>query len=69
MNELVQLVVSKVGIPEAQARIAVETVLNFLKQRLPPPIAGQIEALLASPDLAQKAGDVAKGLGGLLGKK
>jgi nucleoid DNA-binding protein len=35
MDELVKLVSKKTGIPEAQAKIAVETVMDFLKKKLP----------------------------------
>jgi len=71
MDELVKLVAEKTGLPEATARTAVEAVIGFLKDKLPPPIAGQIDTVLggagagAGPDL----GDLAQGLGGLLGKK
>ncbi len=68
MEELVKLVAQRTGISEAQAREAVETVLGFLKDKLPAPIAGQIDGLLsggAAPDL----GNLAQGLGGLLGRK
>jgi uncharacterized protein (DUF2267 family) len=46
MDELVKMVAKKVGINEAQAKQAVETVLGFLKDKLPEPIAGQLEAVL-----------------------
>ena len=68
MDELIKLVSEKTGLPEATARVAVETVLGFLKDRLPAPIAGQIDGVLsggAAPDL----GSLAKGLGGMFGKK
>jgi hypothetical protein len=65
VDELVKLVSQKVGIPEAQAKAAVETVIGFLKQKLPAPLAGQIDAVLAGKDL----GSLGKNLGGLLGKK
>lgn len=67
MDELVKSVSKKVGIPEAQARQAVQIVLSFLKDRLPDPVAGQIDAALGGGvgDLS----DLAGGLGGLLGKK
>ncbi|GAP15868.1 hypothetical protein LARV_03662 [Longilinea arvoryzae] len=65
MDELVKLVSKKTGIPEQTARVAVETVLNFIKQKLPAPIAGQIDALLKGES---QGGDVLKGLGDLLGK-
>lgn len=65
MDELIKLVAKKTGISEQQARTAVETVLNFLKQKLPAPIAGQIDGLLKG---GAQGDDVLKGLGGLLGK-
>ena len=64
MDEIVKLVVQKTGISEDQARTAVTTVVNFLKQKLPAPIAGQIDGLLAGSGV----NDALKGLGGLLGK-
>ncbi len=65
MDELVKLVSSKTGISEAQAKTAVETVIGFLKKKLPAPIAGQIDGIWAGGQL----GDIEKGLGGLFGKK
>jgi uncharacterized protein (DUF2267 family) len=68
MDELIKLVTQKAGISEAQAQQAVETVMGFLKDKLPAPIASQVEGLLSGgemPDL----GDLGKTLGGLLGKK
>ncbi|GAB4149674.1 MAG: hypothetical protein Fur0021_11020 [Candidatus Promineifilaceae bacterium] len=69
MNELVQLVVDKTGISESQAEKAIATVLDFLKQKLPASIAGQIDGLLKNGGQAADAGDLVKGLGSLLGKK
>jgi hypothetical protein len=68
MNELVQLVSDKTGIPEAQARTAVETVLGYLKDRVPAPIAGQIDNVVQGGS-GGSAGDLAEGLGGMLNKK
>jgi uncharacterized protein (DUF2267 family) len=84
MDELIKLVSSKVGISEEQARQAVQTVIGYVKDQLPAPIATQVEAFLGgsgegadseSPvDLGSLAQDVdlgslTQGLGGLLGKK
>ena len=70
MDELIKLVSKKVKIPEAQAKQAVETVLGFLKDKLPAPIAGQIEGLLGGKkDGDDKGQDLLSGLGGLLGGK
>lgn len=69
MDELVKLVVQKTGLPEGTARTAVETVIHYLKQKLPAPLAGQIDGLLAGGAGGLDVDDLAKGLGGLLGKK
>lgn len=63
MEELVKLVSQKTGIPADQARQAVEVVIKFLKEKLPAPIAGQIDALLSG----SAAGDIMKGIGNLFG--
>jgi hypothetical protein len=65
MEELIKLVVEKTGISEEQARGAVATVITFLKEKLPAPIAGQIDAVLAGSAVS----DALKGIGGLFGKK
>jgi hypothetical protein len=48
MDELVKLVVKKTGISDAQARQAVEVVLDYVKKKLPAPIAGQVDSFLKS---------------------
>ena len=66
MDELIKQVTKKAGISEKQAQQAVETTLEFLKEKLPAPIASQVEGVLGggkAPDL----GDVGKKLGELLG--
>lgn len=67
MDELVKMVSQKVGISEAQARQAVEVVAGYLKEKLPQPIAAQIDAALKGE--AGDLGDIAGSLGGLFGKK
>jgi len=66
MEELVQLVSQKAGISQDQAKTAVATVLSYLKDKLPAPVAGQIDSLLGG------GGDVTKNvtdsLGGIFGK-
>ena len=66
MDELVSLVVKKTGLSEEAARKAVVTVIDFLKKKLPVPIAGQIDLVLGKS--GGKEG-LAKGLGNLIGKK
>ena len=65
MDELIKQVVERTGISESQAQTAVTTVLGFLKNRLPEPIAGQLDGLLGGA--AGAAGGLAGGLGGAAG--
>ena len=67
MDQLTKMIADKVGITEAQARQAVEMVLSVLKEKLPAPVATQVEAALTG-DVGD-VGDVLGGLGGLFGKK
>ena len=74
MDELIKQVVERTGISEQQARGAVETVLGFLKNRLPEPLSGQLDGLVggasgAAGGLAGAAGDVLGGIGGMFGGK
>jgi uncharacterized protein (DUF2267 family) len=71
-KEIAGLVTKKVGIPADKAEQAVDVVLNFVKQKLPPAIAGQVDAVLeGNVDLSDGVGldDAAGLLGGLLGGK
>ena len=67
MDELVKLVTQKFGLQEETAKQVVATVADSLKTKLPPPLAGQIDGLLAGgkPDLQR----LTRRLGGLLGRK
>ena len=73
MDELVKMVQEKTGLGEAQAKQAVETVVDYLKKRLPAPIAGQVDAVLKNEAAMDQASDaLGKGidkLGGMLGGK
>jgi hypothetical protein len=69
MNELVDLIVKKTGIPAATAQTVVNVVLDFLKKKLPAPIAGQIDSVLAGGDTAKKAEGMLGNVSSLFGKK
>ncbi|MGK4002529.1 hypothetical protein WMF31_07895 [Sorangium sp. So ce1036] len=65
-------VAEKVGISEDKARVAVEMVVNFLKQKLPAPLAAHVDTALgaAAPAIANlDVGSLASSIGGLFGKK
>ena len=65
MDELVKLVAGKTGLSEEMAKVAVDTVIEFLKDKLPGPAASQLDALLEGGDVSSLMG----GLGSLLGGK
>ena len=64
MDELVKLLVQKLGLPEDKAKSAAETVVGFMKKKLPAPLAAQIDSVLGGGGLPDKAKGLLKGLGG-----
>jgi hypothetical protein len=62
MNELIKQLREKTGLNEDQAKRAAETVIHFLKERVPA-ISGQLDSVISG-----SAGDIAKGAGQLFGK-
>ena len=60
MEELIKMVTSKVGISEAQAKSAVETVMSFLKDKMPGGIGGQVESFIKGG--GSSGGDMLDGL-------
>ena len=64
MNELIQRLIEKTGLSEEQASAAAETAINFLKEKLPAPLASQIDSALGGG-----AGGIVGSLGGLFGNK
>jgi uncharacterized protein (DUF2267 family) len=65
MDELIKLVAAKTGISQEQAKVAVETVIKFLKEKLPAPIAGQLDSLLKGGGNPE---DLLKNVAGLFGQ-
>lgn len=69
MEDLLKTVQEKTGLDVSQAQGAIEAVLGFLKDKLPEPIAGQLDNLIGGDgdggglDLGGIA-DMAKGLFG-----
>jgi uncharacterized protein (DUF2267 family) len=61
MEEIVKLVAERAGISEEAARKAVEIVVSVLKERLPAPLAGQIDAALSGSG-GIDVGSLGKGL-------
>jgi len=47
-NEIVKMVAKKANISEPIAQVAVDTVLNFLKGKLPPVVGNTLDSFLGS---------------------
>lgn len=72
MDQLVKMITQRTGISDEQARWAVNTMLEFLKEKLPGPIASQVESLLSGQGSGNTVAEVEKvfgELGSLFGKK
>lgn len=64
---VVQLIQERTGISEQQAEQAVDTVVAFLKEKLPEPLASQLDTLVKT-DVSAAEGMLGS-LGGLFGTK
>jgi len=72
MDELIKLLTEKTGLPDDKARMAVETVIGFLKQRLPSSVGEQLNTCLSIPaghGLTEKVKEMAHNVGGVFSKK
>ena len=62
MDELVNMIMQRVGISKDQAQGAASTTINYLKDRLPSSVSSQIDALMgakAAAGVGEKVGEVA----------
>jgi hypothetical protein len=66
VDELIKQVSEKAGISEQQARIAVETVMDYAKAKLPPGLASQVEGMISGKTDLSGLGGM---MGGMLGQK
>ena len=68
MDELIKRITEKTGISEDQARSAINTVSGFLKEKLPAPIAGQIDNVLSGDSgTGDTLSNAASKIGGIFG--
>jgi len=68
MDELIKRITEKTGISEDQARSAINTVASFLKERLPAPLAGQVDNVLGGGGgMSDTLGDAAAKVGNIFG--
>jgi uncharacterized protein (DUF2267 family) len=64
VEEIIKTVAAKAEVSEAVAQKVVEVVLDVLKEKLPEPIAAQVDGIVSGE---ADAGEIAKGIGDLLG--
>ena len=70
MEELINQITERTGIPHDVAKQAADVVIGFLKQKLPGPVGSQIDAALgmqAPGDGANQAREASGGIGHMLG--
>lgn len=67
MEDLIKLVTEKTGISPEQAKTAVETVMGFVKEKLPSGISEQVEGLMSGKDVSGGLADLAGSLKQKLG--
>ena len=71
MDQLVNEVSQRTGLPQDQAQQAAQAVIDYLKGALPGPIGSQIDSLLGGqggmPDVSGLAGQAEQTLGGMGG--
>jgi len=68
MDELIKMIVQRTGISEEQAGEIANIVLEFIKSKLPGPIASQLDSLI-SGEGGGVLGTITGALGDLFGKK
>jgi len=75
MNELVQLIMQKTGLPQDKAQESVDAMVTHLKGKLPEGLSSHLDAILASAgdggvaELEEKAKSVVAGLNSMFGTK
>ena len=65
LDELVNRVAERTGLSQEQARTAAETVIGFLKERLPAPVAGALDGAVQGGETG--SGGMMDQAGGMLG--
>lgn len=66
MNELIEQLKSRVGLDDQKAQSAANTVIEFIKQRLPEPAKSQLDSVISGQGGVE---GITEKLGGILGKK
>lgn len=67
MDQLINQITQRTGISQAQAQQATQMVVGFLKNKLPAPVASQIDGVLSGQGMGGMPGQAQQqqGMGGL----
>ena len=70
MENLIKMVSEKTGISEAQATTAVNTVMSYLKDKMPAGMGSQVESFMKGDkaSMGDMAGNIKDKIGGMFGK-
>ena len=70
MEQIIKMITEKTGISTEQAETAVNVVTDFLKEKLPAGMGGQLDGLLKgdTSSLGDLAGGIKDSLSGIFGK-
>lgn len=68
MNDLIQQIVQRTGLPEDKVQQVVSMVLDHVKGKLPDSVSSHLDSLMAAAG-SSGAGSILSGLGNMLGRK
>ena len=70
-QQLIEQISQRAGIPPEKAQAAADTVISYLKEHLPGPLASQLENAMSGEGSSSGSGvaGAASELGGMFGKK
>ncbi len=67
MDDLIKQISEKTGLSEEMSKSVVSMVVDHLKDKLPAPIASQLDGVLGDGESGGTVDNLTKGLGGLFG--
>jgi len=67
MEELIKRITEQTGISADQAKSAINMMSGYLKEKLPAPLATQVENVLNGGGMGDTLGNAASRLGGMFG--
>lgn len=66
-QQLIERITQRVGIPPEKAQAAIDTVVGYLKEHLPGPVASQLDNAVSGEESA--GGGIGEAAKGMFGKK